>query len=104
MIDDTSTTGKSPAVHIRAEFVVEELPEAELGDVARKLSPIERVWNIDGIRKATILLGLVVAWQVYTVLLDVEPLMFPRFTSAADALWDSLVNSDLPTKINDASE
>lgn len=97
--DSTRTAESSPTVHIRAEFVIDELPEAQLGDVARKLSLIERLWNIDGIRKSTILLALVVAWQAYTVILDVEPLMFPRFSSAAVALWDSLVNSDLVTKI-----
>ena len=31
-----------------------------------------------------------VAWQVYTVALDVEPLMFPRFSTSAEALWLSL--------------
>ena len=88
-----------PDIHIRPEFLVEELAKAEIGDVARELSRIERVWNVNGVRKAAILVGLVVAWQVYTVALDVEPLMFPRFTDSADALWWSLIDSDLLRKI-----
>ena len=86
-------------IHIRPEFVVETLDEAETGDAARELSWIDRVWNINGVRKAAILIGLVVAWQAYTVALDVEPLMFPRFTDSAAALWSSLVDSDLLQKI-----
>ena len=91
--------GKGPDIYIRPEFEVETLGEAEIGDVERKLSWIERAWNVNGVRKATILLGLVVAWQIYTVALDVEPLMFPRFSTSAEALWLSLVDSDLIRKI-----
>ena len=89
----------TPYIHVRPEFEVKDLKKAEIGDVEVRLSPIERLWNVNGVRKATILLGLVLAWQVYTVALDVEPLMFPRFSDSALALWDSLINSDLPTKI-----
>ena len=90
---------KRPDIYIRPEFEVETLGEAEIGAVERKLSWIERAWNVNGVRKATILLGLVVAWQVYTVVLDVEPLMFPRFSTSAEALWLSLIDSDLIRKI-----
>ena len=90
---------KRPDIYVRPEFEVDTLGEADIGDVARKLSWIERAWNINGVRKATILIGLVVAWQIYTVVLDVEPLMFPRFSTSAEALWLSLVDSDLLRKI-----
>lgn len=88
-----------PHVHVRPEFEVGNLGEAALSDVARPLSIVERVWNINGIRKLTILLGLVALWQAYTVVFDVEPLMFPRFSDSAVALYDSLINSDLVKKI-----
>ena len=91
--------GKGPDLHVRPEFVVETLGKADIGDIERRLSWIERVWSVNGVRKATILLGLVFAWQVYTVVLDVEPLMFPRFSTSAEALWQSLVDSDLLRKI-----
>ena len=58
---------KRPDIYIRPEFEVDTLGEADIGDVERKLSWIERVWNVNGVRKATILIGLVVAWQIYTV-------------------------------------
>ena len=71
-----------------------------LGDVARTLSWIERAWNVNGVRKAAILVGLLVAWQAYTVALDVEPLMFPRFSSSAEALMLPLVDGDLLRRIS----
>ena len=104
-MSDAATSGgpmsgaKRPDVHVRPEFVVETLGKADIGNVERKLSWIERAWNVNGVRKATILIGLVVAWQIYTVALDVEPLMFPRFSTSAEALWLSLIDSDLIRKI-----
>jgi len=43
---------KGPEIDIRPEFEVETLGEAEIGDVERKLSWIERVWNVNGVRAA----------------------------------------------------
>jgi len=88
-----------PHIHVRPEFEVTDIGAADLGDIARPLSPAERLWNMNGVRKSTILIGLIVIWQAYTVLFDVEPLMFPRFSDSALALYDSLVNSDLLSKI-----
>ena len=95
----TQASPQQPTIHVRPEFEISELSAAELSDVARPLSFVERVWNINGVRKAIILLGLVVAWQAYTVIADVEPLMFPRFSDSAVALYQSLVHSDLLKKI-----
>lgn len=99
MNDGTATGKQLPDIYVRPEFVVDDIETAAVGDVEHRLSLIERIWNINGVRKATILIGLVVVWQAYTVIGDVEPLMFPRFSDAAAAMWDSLVNSDLLEKI-----
>ncbi|MCP5157430.1 MAG: ABC transporter permease [Ectothiorhodospiraceae bacterium] len=40
-----------------------------------------------------------VLWQAYTVIGDIEPLMFPSFGAAAQALYQSLFHSDLLEKI-----
>ena len=50
-------------------------------------------------RYIIILLGLVALWQGYTVIFDVEPLMFPRFSDSAVALWQSIVNGELLPKV-----
>ena len=91
--------GGPPEIYIRPEFVVDDIGKAVIDDVARPLSLIERIWDINAVRKSAILLGLVVLWQVYTVILDVEPLMFPRFTDSVVALWNALVHGDLLNKI-----
>jgi NitT/TauT family transport system permease protein len=94
-----STDKHLPDLVIRPEFVNENIGDAHTGDVARELSLIEKIWNINGVRKATVLLGLIVVWQAYTVLIDVQPLMFPPFTDAALRLWEDLFHGDLPGKI-----
>lgn len=88
-----------PDIYIRPEFVADSIGEAVISDVAQRLSLVERIWDNNAVRKGTILLGLVVLWQAYTVILDVEPLMFPRFSDSAVALWNALVYGDLLNKI-----
>jgi NitT/TauT family transport system permease protein len=94
-----STAKHLPEPVVRPEFINENIGDAHTGDVARELSVIEKIWNVNGVRKATVLLGLIVVWQAYTVLFDVQPLMFPRFTSAAVRLWHDLIQGDLAEKI-----
>jgi NitT/TauT family transport system permease protein len=88
-----------PELVIRPEFEVSSLEKAQTGDVARKLSVFERIWNVDAVRKATILIGLAAVWQAYTVGFDVEPLMLPSFWSAFVRLYNDLFFGDLPAKI-----
>ncbi len=88
-----------PELVFRPEYEVSDIEQAQTGDVARKLSTAERIWNIDGVRKFVILLSLVVAWQVYTVGLDVEPLMLPSFWISFSTLIRDLFQSDLIFKV-----
>lgn len=86
-------------LYVRPEFVNENIGLAENVDVERELTLFERISNINAVRKLTILLGLVVAWQLYTVLMDVEPLLFPTFTDTAVAMWDALADGTLFVKV-----
>ena len=96
----TPTTPKGlPELVIRPEFVNEDIQDAHTGEVARELSTLEKIWNINGVRKASILLGLVVVWQAYTVAFDVEPLMFPTFLFSLEKLTTDLFGGDLIFKI-----
>ena len=88
-----------PELVIRPEYEVEALQQAHTGDVARKLSSLERLWNVNGVRKAVILLGLVAVWQIYTVGMDVEPLMLPSFSSSAERLLTDFFYGDLIDKV-----
>jgi len=95
-----NTTAKNlPELVIRPEFENTDIKDAHTGDIAVELSAFEKVWNINGVRKAVILLGLMVTWQVYTVALDVEPLMFPTFLIAAERLIVDLFTGTLIFKI-----
>lgn len=92
-------SGTVPALYVRPEFVNDNLSIAEKVDVERELTLIERISNINAVRKLTILLGLVVVWQLYTTLMDVEPLLFPTFTDTAVAMWDALADGTLFVKV-----
>ncbi len=88
-----------PNLVIRPEFENTDIKDAYTGDVAVELSLLEKIWNVNGVRKFVILLGLMVTWQVYTVALDVEPLMFPSFLISAERLIVDLFTGDLIFKI-----
>ena len=84
-----------PEIHVRPEFEVDDVAQAVTADIALPLSLLERVWNQNWVRKAVILVALIALWQGYTVVFDVEPLMFPRFSDSALALWQSIVRNHL---------
>ena len=88
-----------PQLVIRPEFENTDIKNAHTGNIAVELSIVEKIWNINGIRKAVILLGLVITWQIYTVALDVEPLMFPSFLFSLERLLVDLFTGDLIFKI-----
>ena len=94
-----TTANNLPELVIRPEFENNDIQDAHTGDIAVKLSTFEKVWNVNGVRKAVILLGLMVIWQVYTVAMDVEPLMFPTFLTSAERLIVDLFTGDLILKI-----
>ena len=91
--------GSIPELVIRPEYEVSDIAQAKTGDVARKLSLVERIWNINGVRKAVILLSLVAIWQGYTVGFDVEPLMLPSFLVSLTTLYNALFHGDLIYKV-----
>ena len=88
-----------PEIHVRPEFEVDDVAQAVTADITLPLSMVERIWNQNWVRKSVILLALIALWQGYTVVFDVEPLMFPRFSDSAIALWQSIANGELLPKI-----
>ena len=88
-----------PELVIRPEYEVADIAQAQINEVAHKLSLIERIWNINGVRKTFILLCLVAAWEAYTVGFDVEPLMLPSFSVSITTLYNALFHGDLIFKI-----
>ena len=86
-------------VYIRPEFEKIDLHVAENVDGERELTLAERIANINAVRKMSILLGLVILWQLYTMVMNVEPLLFPTFTATAEAMWASLADGTLFVKV-----
>ena len=80
---------------VREELDGRDIGEAVVGDVERRLSVWERVSNIDAVRKLSVLVTLVVAWELYTRISDINELMFPTFFSTGTALYNALVNESL---------
>lgn len=81
--------------YVREELDGRDVGEAVIGDVERRLSVWERVSNVDAVRKLSVLVTLVVAWEIYTRISDINELMFPTFSSTGTALYNALVNESL---------
>ncbi len=92
-------TDTATEIHVRPEFVVERLEAARNVDVERRLSLFERISNVNAVRKLTILLGLVVLWEGYTWIGEVEPLLFPSFSASASVLWETLLSGLMLEKV-----
>ena len=83
----------------REPFVRPELenPSIESGTVAEVVQPLslaQQLGNMAWLRKATILLVLVILWQAYAHY-AANPLMFPTFTDAMQSLWDAALHGPL---------
>ena len=73
----------------RPEIVREPAVLTEVGEVERRLSLVERVWGKEAVRKFTVVLLLVAAWQVGAKLYN-KPLSVPTATATAESLWENL--------------
>jgi NitT/TauT family transport system permease protein len=79
---------------IRPEFENDTRDALQAGDPQLPLSSVKKLFNIAGVRRATVLLALLAVWQLYAVRLD-NPLTFPTVDATFTALWDSLVHGPL---------
>ena len=78
----------------RPEFERVLPPMAAIGDVARPLSPFEKLINQTSVRRILIVLALAAIWQAYGAWLS-NPLIFPSFGAVLDALWESILTRNL---------
>jgi NitT/TauT family transport system permease protein len=87
------------SIHDRPEFVRTPANAIQVGAIDRPLSIFERLWNIDGVRKATVVIAFLLSWELYTRIANVPPIVFPSFTATVAALWSALVDGGLLAKI-----
>lgn len=78
---------------------VRPTPSAQaIAEIARPLSPLERLWNQSLARKGAILLLLAIIWQCYAQQLG-NPLMFPTFSDTALAFWQAVAQGGLGSRV-----
>jgi len=83
---------------LRPEFEETSLEDAQVAEVQRPLNALERVTNLDWVRRLAILVLLAGAWEAYGRYLG-NPLMVPTFTEVLRALWDALFHGPLFERI-----
>ena len=83
------------SLYFRDEFENSGVEEAVVGDIERRLTIWERVSNMDPVRKFSVLIALVVAWELYTRIGEINELMFPTFMATGTALYNALVHENL---------
>lgn len=84
----------------RDEYELVPLDAREIGQIERPLSLIERWWNVQGVRKLAVVLGFVVAWELYTRIAGVPILLFPSFSDTCVAIVKAFSDHRLLAKIN----
>ncbi|MGI9410425.1 MAG: ABC transporter permease [Hyphomicrobiaceae bacterium] len=84
-----------PQVTVRDEFEHPEIGEASTSEVARQLTLFERISDMSSVRKLSILVIVVVVWEIYTRWSEVSELILPRFSSTAAALYKAVTGEQL---------
>lgn len=84
-----------PPVHLRSEFEHAGLSDADIGDVERKLTLLERITGMTAVRKLSIVVALLVVWELYTRVANVSEYMMPTFSATATAFYAALIDEGL---------
>ncbi len=84
-----------PDVLVRSEFEASDITKADTSDVARKLTLFERISDMNSVRKLSILVLVIVAWEIYTRLSGVSELILPKFSATAAALFQAVMSEQL---------
>ena len=82
----------------RPEFERPVTAPIGLGDVARPLSLGERLSGNATLRRALILIGIAIVWELYARFLD-NPLTFPTFLETLAALRDGILSGVIPLRL-----
>ncbi|QBY02612.1 ABC transporter permease [Rhodophyticola sp. CCM32] len=82
----------------RPDFVVEDLRAPEGVDLDVELGLFRRIMEREAVRKALVIVILIAAWEIYTTIGSVNPLLFPSFTSTFAALIDVTLSGEIFVK------
>ncbi len=92
----TATTRLHPPVRPEIEFDV--TAPAELGDVAKPLSLVERLVENAAVRRGLILIAVALVWEFYARWLN-SPLSFPTFLDTLEALQEGIASGVIPARL-----
>ena len=81
-----------PPLRPEREVAIETL--GAIGDVARPLTPLERIANITAVRRLAVLVVLAGAWELYARA-AANPLLFPSLSDTLAAFWDAAAHGPL---------
>lgn len=79
----------------RPEIECEPEDISRIGEISRPIGTWEAIFAITAVRRALVLIGLGVAWEVYARWLG-NPLMFPSLSDTLSAWWDDMASGRLP--------
>lgn len=82
----------------RPEILVANVQPLKGVDLEIERGILRRIWEQEVVRKTVVVLILIVAWEGYTRLADVNPLLFPTFSSTGSALWGAVVSGEVFVK------
>ena len=88
-----------PTISVRREFESDGVEPAVIGDIERRLSLWERISNVSAVRKLTILVVMLIAWEVYVRAGDVSEYILPAFSSTGSAFFDAITVEGLARKV-----
>ena len=80
-----------------ARIVMRDENAPVTGDIERKLSFLETLWDSAFVRKAALILILGLIWEGYGRWLD-NPLLFPTLTDTLASSWENIRNGILPAR------
>ena len=78
----------------RPEYETELADAGAIGDVERRLTVVERVLNNEAVQRLTILVVLIVIWELYARWLN-NALLFPTFTETVKTFTKDIANGVL---------
>jgi NitT/TauT family transport system permease protein len=84
-----------PRNYLRDEFEHEDLNAAEFGDAERELTLVERIVGMPAVRKLSIVVVLLIVWELYTRLGNVSGYMMPTFSATGSAFYAAIVDEGL---------
>ncbi len=88
----SSRVGREPPR--RPEYERKVVVTGPIGDVARPLSPWERLGNVTALRRLLVLALVAALWEAAATWQN-NPLMFPTFSATMTALWDGIWRENL---------